>query len=110
MTLRDQQELNEIWDSINAGKYGDDPLVIAPRRIPGSYEVVSVPNAGGTGVQIYERKNGLWSEVPVAEKPLPYVSDSWRRVKAALENPRYKWRTVEGIVKETGVDATAVVT
>ena len=31
------------------------------------------------------------------------------KVVAALENPKYKWRTIRGIAKETGLAADAVV-
>jgi len=29
------------------------------------------------------------------------MSDEWEKIKRALENPNYKWRTLEGIAKET---------
>jgi hypothetical protein len=33
------------------------------------------------------------------------LSDSAQRVFAALENPKYHWRTLTGIAAETGIDA-----
>ncbi len=37
------------------------------------------------------------------------MSEEWEKVRRALENPRYKWRTVEGIARETGHDFITVV-
>lgn len=37
------------------------------------------------------------------------MSDEWEKIKQALENQQYKWRTPEGIAKETGYDFTTVV-
>lgn len=30
--------------------------------------------------------------------------DRTMRVRAALENPKYKWRTINGVAKEAGID------
>jgi hypothetical protein len=37
------------------------------------------------------------------------MSDEWEKIRQALENPQYKWRTLEGITKGTGYDFTTVV-
>ncbi|WP_124706406.1 hypothetical protein [Sulfuriferula multivorans] len=105
MTTHTQEQLNDIWSAILAGKYGNDPLAIAPRRIaaePGT-EIMSIPNATGTDVFVYERKSGeQWREVT-------YSWPEWPTVQTALESPRFKWRTIEGIAKETKLDAVTVV-
>jgi len=104
MSTRTQAELNTIWDSIVAGKYGSDPMVIAPKKISAEAgtDIMSIPNASGTDVDVYERKDGsAWDEIP-------YVGQIWPNVKSALESPEFKWRTLEGIVKETGLDAAMV--
>lgn len=105
MTVHSQDELNRIWEAVVAGKYGNDPLVIAPRRIPAEsgIDLLSIPNASRTDVFVYERKDGCeWQEVT-------YEWREWPKVQSALESEKYKWRTVEGIVKETGLDAVTVV-
>jgi hypothetical protein len=95
MTTHTQEQLNDIWSAILAGKYGNDPLAIVPRRIaaePGT-EIMSIPNATGTDVFVYERKSGeQWREVT-------YSWPEWPTVQMALESPRFKWRTIEGIAK-----------
>lgn len=104
MSTRTQAELNTIWDSIVAGKYGSDPMAIAPRRVSAEAgtDIMSIPNASGTDVDVYERKDGgTWEEIP-------YVGQVWPNVKSALQNPAFKWRTLEGIVKETGLDAATI--
>ena len=37
------------------------------------------------------------------------MSEEWDNIRKALENPDYKWRTVEGIAKETGYDFSTVI-
>lgn len=37
------------------------------------------------------------------------MSDEWEKIKKALENPNFKWRTLEGVAKETGYGFTTVV-
>jgi hypothetical protein len=37
------------------------------------------------------------------------MSEEWEKIRKALEDPKYKWRTIEGVVKSTGLDATTVV-
>lgn len=37
------------------------------------------------------------------------MSDEWTRIRQALENPNFKWRTVDGIAKETGFPSPTVV-
>ncbi len=37
------------------------------------------------------------------------MSEEWITIKKVLENPDYKWRTINGIVKETGLDRMTVV-
>ena len=37
------------------------------------------------------------------------MSDEWEKIKRALENQNYKWRTLEGIAKDTGVSIPTVV-
>ena len=104
MTTHSQEELNEIWNSILDGKYGTDPLVIAPRRIAAETgtEIMSIPNATGTDVFVYERNSGeQWRGVT-------YKWPDWPTVQSALESPKFKWRTIEGIVKETKLDAVTV--
>ncbi len=32
------------------------------------------------------------------------MSNDWNQIIKALENPKYKWRTIKGISKETGID------
>lgn len=105
MSTHSQEELNDIWSAILAGKYGSDPLVIAPRRIAAEEgtDIMSIPNANGTDVFVYERKHGgEWREVT-------YQWPEWPTVQTVLESQKYKWRTIEGIVKETGLDAVTVV-
>jgi hypothetical protein len=31
-------------------------------------------------------------------------TDKWTQLKTALENPKYEWRTVRGLIRETGLD------
>jgi len=35
--------------------------------------------------------------------------DEWEKVQKALENPKYKWRTVTGVATATGLDPITVV-
>jgi hypothetical protein len=102
---RTQPELNAIWAKINQGQFDPDPMVIAPRRIPAEdgTDIMSIPNATGTSRDVYQRKvNTPWEEIQ-------YVGEGeWSKVKAALENPDFKWRTVVGVVKETGLDVVTV--
>lgn len=104
MSKRTQQQLESIWQAIISGKYGSDPMVVVPRRVisePGT-DIMSIPNATGTHVDVYERKGGTaWQEVP-------YVGQHWPEVQSALENPKFKWRTLEGLVLETGLDANTI--
>jgi hypothetical protein len=105
VTAHSQDELNKIWEAIVTGKYGNAPLIIAPRKIPAESgtDIMSIPNTAGTDVFVYERKNGgEWRKVT-------YEWREWPKVQTALENEKYKWRTIEGIVKETGLDAVTVV-
>jgi hypothetical protein len=105
MSLFTQDELNRTWDAINAGAFGVDPFVIAPRRInsEAGTDIMSIPSSNGSDVSVYERKSGdEWHEVT-------YRWPQWPIVQSALENDRYKWRTVEGLVKETGLDAVTIV-
>lgn len=37
------------------------------------------------------------------------MSDEWNKIRKTLENPQYKWRTIEGIAKETGYGFITVV-
>jgi hypothetical protein len=37
------------------------------------------------------------------------MAEEWENIRKALENPQYKWRTVEGIAKETGYDFSKVI-
>lgn len=37
------------------------------------------------------------------------MSDEWENIRQALENPNFKWRTLEGVAKETGYDFTTLV-
>jgi hypothetical protein len=37
------------------------------------------------------------------------MGEEWEGIRKALENPQYKWRTVEGIAKETGYDFSTVI-
>jgi len=37
------------------------------------------------------------------------MSDEWEIIAGTLANPKYKWRTIDGIVKETGLDHVTVV-
>lgn len=104
MSTRTQDELNAIWSAIIDGKYNSDPMVIAPRRISAEAgtDIMSIPNADGTDADAYERKDGgTWEEIP-------YLNQSWPVVLSALENPKFKWRTLEGIVKDTGLDVSTV--
>lgn len=40
---------------------------------------------------------------------MPYVlDDKGRQVVRALENPKYDWRTIDGIAEETGIDSYQV--
>jgi hypothetical protein len=36
------------------------------------------------------------------------VSDEWTKIRYALENPNYKWRTIEGIAQETAYPVITV--
>ena len=36
------------------------------------------------------------------------MPDDEKKIIAALENPKYDWRTVEGICQETGISSEAV--
>lgn len=105
MSTYSQDQLNEIWSAIVTEKYGKDPLIIAPKRVASEAgtEIMSIPNRTGTDVSVYQRKVGEpWKEIT-------YQWPEWAAVRSALENPKYKWRTVEGISKETNLDAVAVV-
>ena len=37
------------------------------------------------------------------------MSADWEKIRRALENPKYKWRTLEGIVKETAYPTITIV-
>jgi hypothetical protein len=37
------------------------------------------------------------------------MTEEWAKIKEALENPKFKWRTIEGITKDTGIDKALVV-
>jgi len=37
------------------------------------------------------------------------MDEEWTMIAGTLANPKYKWRTIEGIVKDTGLDYTTVV-
>ncbi|MCG7867002.1 MAG: hypothetical protein N0E59_10735 [Candidatus Thiodiazotropha taylori] len=37
------------------------------------------------------------------------MDEDWLKIQKALENPKYKWRTVEGVAKETGLETVTVV-
>jgi len=61
-----QTQLDEIWENIGNGKYGD--ATYRPERIPAedSKDIMSVPNSDGTARTVYERKgNEPWQEVPL---------------------------------------------
>jgi hypothetical protein len=32
------------------------------------------------------------------------ATDKWTKLKTALENPKYEWRTLRGLVREAGLD------
>ena len=34
--------------------------------------------------------------------------NEWTLIKNALENPKYKWRTLNGVAKETGLDPNTI--
>jgi len=105
MSMRTQEELNQIWNGILEGKYGSAPRDIAPRRVPAEEgrDIMSIRNPAGTEVDVYERKRGGdWEVVPYVGQVL------WPVVKRALENPKFKWRTVDGVVEETGLDQVIV--
>lgn len=36
------------------------------------------------------------------------MSDEWEKIREALENPQYKWRTIEGIARDTGYEVSTV--
>jgi hypothetical protein len=40
--------------------------------------------------------------------PFYYLDEKGKQVMSALENPKYDWRTVEGISQETGIDPSEV--
>jgi len=72
MSTSTPDELNEIWNQIEAGTWSSNQLVIAPRKIssePGT-DIMSVPNVEGTKADVYERKDGgMW-------RKCPYVGES----------------------------------
>ena len=37
------------------------------------------------------------------------MSDEWEKILKALEDPKYKWRTVRGVSTATGIDPVTVV-
>jgi len=37
------------------------------------------------------------------------MSNNWKRIKQALENPGYTWRTIDGIRHDTGIDDTTII-
>ena len=37
------------------------------------------------------------------------MSDEWEIIAGTLANPKYKWRTIDGVVKDTGLDRVTVV-
>ena len=37
------------------------------------------------------------------------MDDEWELIQKALENSDYKWRTLDGVAKETGLDNVTVV-
>jgi hypothetical protein len=37
------------------------------------------------------------------------MSNEWELIKKALENPKFKWRTIEGVAEETSLDPITVV-
>jgi len=36
------------------------------------------------------------------------MADEWNKISDTLSNPDYKWRTIDGIVKESGLDRSTV--
>ncbi len=37
------------------------------------------------------------------------MSDEWEKIQKALEDPKYKWRTINGVSTATGLDPVTVV-
>lgn len=37
------------------------------------------------------------------------MSDEWEQIREALEDPHYKWRTIEGIANDTGIALSTVI-
>ncbi len=37
------------------------------------------------------------------------MDEEWEKIKVALENPKFKWRTIGGVAKETGLGTATVV-
>ena len=37
------------------------------------------------------------------------MDEEWKEIKKSLENPNYKWRTIDGVAKATGLDSVTVV-
>jgi hypothetical protein len=71
-----QDEINDIWDAVCAGKFeaaaSDSPNTIRPRKIVDDQveQVISIPIDDGFGDVVYSRKpGGAWSEVPHFGKP-----------------------------------------
>lgn len=103
--MRNQEELNHIWAGILGGGFGNDPLTIAPQRVvtePG-LEIMTIPSSDGTRRDIYQRRQGEdWEQVENVGAIL------WAVIKSALENPAYKWRTIEGVSAEIGLPESIV--
>ena len=67
-----QDQLDEIWENINSGKYGDDPGSIKAERVSSDEhsDTMSIPNQDGTDRAVYERKKGGTWEI------IPYVGET----------------------------------
>lgn len=37
------------------------------------------------------------------------MDEEWLKIQRALENPKYKWRTIDGVANETGLDTVTIV-
>lgn len=37
------------------------------------------------------------------------IDNEWQSIKQALENPNFKWRTISGVAKETGLPPITIV-
>lgn len=60
-----QNDLNEIWEKIQNGEYGDAPY--RPEQVAAEDEkdITSTPNSEGTDRSVYERNGeGPWKEAP----------------------------------------------